>query len=169
MVDRVISYFYKLNYFDSQVASPRQADTPSISPLDTHVKMYAMGDKFGIVGLRRLAMEKFEVGFDSLVDTKLGLFLRVIPQIFSTTPETDDGLRGLAVSLPLTRKGCYKRLAGLPDFKSVILKTPEFALGLIVKTAQHVDGGRCHHCKKHVYANATSTHCSSCYSPSALQ
>lgn len=64
MVDRMMSYFYKLNYSDSQVASPRQGDTHLISPLDTHVKMYAMGDKPGIVGLKRLAIEKFEVAFD---------------------------------------------------------------------------------------------------------
>ena len=71
--------------------------------------------------------------------------------------------------LPLTRKGCYKRLANLPEFKSVILKTPEFALGLVTKPVPRVDGGSYNHRKKHVFANATGTHCSSCHNNSALQ
>lgn len=169
MVDKMISYFYKLNYFDDQVASPRQGGTDLISPLDTHVTMYAMGDKFGIVGLKRLAIENFEAAFDSLESTNLDLFLQVVPQIFSSTPDTDDGLRSLSVMLPLTRKGCYKRLVNLPDFRSVILKTPQFAWGLLFKIGPRVDGGKCNYCKRYAFANAASTRCGSCNVAGGLQ
>ena len=161
MVDRMISYLYELDYSDGKVTSKRHGDSHYISPLDTNVKMYAMGEKFGIDGLKQLAKEKFEVAFESVPTTKLGQFLDVIPEVYNSTPDTDEGLRELAVMLPLTREGSYKHLTNLPGFKSTIIQNPEFALGLILKTMPHVSCGYCPACKHNVICKSDSM-CSEC-------
>lgn len=157
----MISYLYELNYSDGKVTSTRHGDSHYISPFDTNVKMYAMGEKFGIDGLKQLAKEKFEVAFDSVAPTKLGQFLDVIPEVYNSTPDTDEGLRELAVTLTLTREDSRKDLTSLPEFKSTIIQTPEFALDLILKTVPHVKSGYCHKCKHHVICKA-DTSCSEC-------
>lgn len=162
----MISYLYKLKYDDEKVTSQRHGDIHYVSPLDTNVKMYATGEKYGIEGLKLLALEKFEAAFDSIVfdpeaATNLGQFLQVLPKVYSSTPDTDDGLRQLAVMLPLTRQNSYKSLTDLPEFKSTIFQTPEFALRLISKTVPLVREGRCRNCSARMMANADNR-CSGC-------
>lgn len=146
----MVSYFYMLDYSDTQMPPPLLSDSHDISPLDTNVKMYAMGEKYGIAGLKQLALNKFEVAFDCVKARDLGEFLFVIPDVYSSTPDTDDGLRNLVVSLPTTRKDCYKRLMIHPELKSTIIQTPLFALGLIIKTAPQVNGRWCDNCSEYM-------------------
>ena len=138
MVDRMMSYFYKLDYCDGQSISQDLHDNSDISPLHTNVVMYAIGEKFGIGGLKKLAEEKFRIAFRSSAETDLTQFLQVITEVYNPTPDTDYGLRDLAVTLAATNQGVYRRLAILPEFKDTVATVPQFAVDLIVMTAPHI-------------------------------
>ena len=138
-----MSYFYKLDYSDGQSTSQDFHDHSDISPLHTNVVMYAIGEKFGIGGLKKLAEEKFEIAFDSSAETDLTQLLQVITEVYNTTPDTDYGLRALAVTLTTTKPGLYPRLVILPEFKDTVAAVPQFAVDLIVSTAPHIRDGKC--------------------------
>ena len=78
----------------------RNEDVPFIGISQTpnlviHARLYAIGEKYGVTGLKTLAMRKFEkeVGYHWKSDD----FIQAVEEVFTSTVEGDKGLRDIVV------------------------------------------------------------------------
>jgi hypothetical protein len=98
--------------------------TESESHLFLHAQVYALAEKYDIPSLKQLARQKFEVATACYYDAPE--LTDAIRYVFSSTVDSDRGLRGVVVQL-------FKRhpqLATTPDMNAVIRETPSLALDL---------------------------------------
>lgn len=99
LIDRMLMYCYTLSWPEMAMETGED-EAQWISPLDTIVRMYALGEKFDLKGLKQEAEERFTaylytpfpIAFQCIRE-----FIAVIPLIYATTPESDHGLRDRAV------------------------------------------------------------------------
>jgi hypothetical protein len=66
------------------------------SSLRLNARVYAIADKYGTRGLKSLAQHKFEVRLHE-IDLETDVFA-VINEVYSSTPDSDRGLRDLIVA-----------------------------------------------------------------------
>ncbi|KAI4748072.1 hypothetical protein E4T50_01664 [Aureobasidium sp. EXF-12298] len=93
----MIHYFYHHDYPSKKPSD----DTHDVSEsanwkegcLGEHARMYAMGDKYGIPGLKILALRKFKTSLESALSITYFEFATVIAITHLSTPSTDRGLR----------------------------------------------------------------------------
>ena len=164
----MIVYFYKLDYEDAPLSS-EEYDVNYESQLHCNAGMYAIGDKYGTWGLKKLAAQKFETAFCSSMDTdatKAGAALMaVIPAVYSSTPDSDRELRDLAISLTLSTKQVYRSNTSTPDFKSLVTQVPDFAVDLVQRIAPIVCIKYCGNCEKPQLMTPYSVRCTKCSEP----
>lgn len=96
-----------------------------------HAAMFAVADKYNIAALGDVAKNKFEQAIkESVSDTNY--FLDIIDYVYSTTPESNRGLRDLIVFQAQTRGA---KIMAEPELNSrleeIISSTPRFAMDLI--------------------------------------
>ncbi|KAF2807275.1 uncharacterized protein BDZ99DRAFT_573142 [Mytilinidion resinicola] len=113
MVERMICFFYNLDYLPKSPNSPLQKYSKrdidlgwargtfcinhiTENVLKIHALMYAMGDKYGCSDLKITARAKFEAFLECSSSGCSGL-VDVIPVVFGTTPDSDLALRDLIV------------------------------------------------------------------------
>lgn len=116
LIERMLIYCYKLSWpeFKMKMKEPGEREEQWISRLNTIAKMYALGHKLDMKGLKLDAGERFTARLDEppaiivqlLPKTLLGPllgpllpiteFIGVIPLIYATTPDSDRGLRDRA-------------------------------------------------------------------------
>ncbi|KAG9674738.1 hypothetical protein KCU99_g4228, partial [Aureobasidium melanogenum] len=95
-VKLMIHYLYHLDYLEVETAKVKADPSPGVSKdytandgiLIYHAMMYAMGDKYGIYGLKALAREKFQEAWKF---TAAGL-VKAIKIAYASTMESDIGL-----------------------------------------------------------------------------
>ena len=107
MVNNLIEYLYTLNY-------PSAHDEPTVENLiiaaDTHTRMYLLGGKYGVEGLKSTVALKFKDSFLGAVDyiywdngdpTQIHWqnSISVVELIYSTTPETNKILGDILVDV----------------------------------------------------------------------
>lgn len=71
-------------------------DSWAKSRLQVHAQMYSLGDKYDLPALKKEAARRFEEDVETPGETKRETtltLLSVVPLIYSTTPDTDAGLR----------------------------------------------------------------------------
>jgi hypothetical protein len=103
-------------------------DTPKGFPLLLHAQMYAMGEKYQIIGLKSLAKSKFEVVTKE--NWHDDMFSSTVDQIYKSTPNSDRGLRDIMVDL------ACQHIASLElrqDFQEMLESLPLFTLDLLRK------------------------------------
>ena len=90
-------YCYILTWPEIEMEEEKQW----VSRLDTIVKMYALGDRYRLEGLKQEAAEQFKARLEACVEEcflePIEELIAVIPLIYTTTPDTDRGLRDQAV------------------------------------------------------------------------
>ena len=164
MVLRMIEYFYLGQYRDDVFTTgfPEKRN----SAMDTNVEMYALGDKYGIKGLKNLSAEKFQNSLNAS-RRKLGeggTVLCAISLVYATTPDTDRILRDIVLSIPRRN---WEFLSDIPEFQDFVAQNPAFAVDLIKKMSQLAGlserlvcktckspnmGVICHGCGRHIVA-----------------
>ena len=107
---------------------------------DTHVKVHAMADKFAIENLSRLAITRYTELFHSwfFIESENGMkdminaLLASIPLIYSSTPETNRGLREVAIEFIRTCHS-YLKKGDINEtyFNEILGRVPSFAIDLI--------------------------------------
>ncbi|KAL4973725.1 BTB/POZ domain protein [Aspergillus desertorum] len=139
-IEAMIHFMYGFNYDSSG------SDQGRISPMLFNVKVYQIGDKYGIPNLKEQAKEKFAASIKTcwVMDD----FPVAIASAYSTTPSSDRGLRDLLVST------CLEHILELlenEDFRQVLRETLGFAADL-VENRNHFTATstryRCPHCGK---------------------
>jgi hypothetical protein len=88
--------------------------TPSPENLLLHAKMYEIGDKYDVVGLKQLAREKFSRGCAEHWNNEY--FVPAAHYALSTTPEEDAGLRGLVADTLST----HMKLLNKPEIQALL-------------------------------------------------
>ena len=108
-----------------------------MSKLSTHVQMYALGEKYGIERLKREAAWRFQENLKALrlPSKPLGV-LEVIPAIYTTTSESDRGLRDHVVNICASGR---KLIKTVPDFKAIALLVSEFSFAVLLKLGDRLE------------------------------
>ena len=99
----MIHYCYHLDYLEDETAKIRKLNLKEESfdqahglrggILIDHARMYAMGDKYGISGLKDLALKKYDEAYDH---TCAGLANSIVVA-YTSTIDNDTGLRDVIV------------------------------------------------------------------------
>jgi len=115
---------YTCSGFTCKICSLPALTGPS-SQLLVHAKIYEVADKYDVVGLKQLAREKFSRGCKHFWNTPD--FHIAATHAFSTTPDDDDGLRGLVSQ---TIAG-HMELAQTPEIRALLVHFNGLALGIL--------------------------------------
>lgn len=108
-------------------------DSWAKSRLQVHAQMYSLGDKYDLPALKKEAARRFEEDVETPGETRRETtltLLSVVPLIYSTTPDTDAGLRD-----PVVRQ-IYRRYTTASkhfvDELDTALQVRQFARDVIV-------------------------------------
>ncbi|KAG9850659.1 hypothetical protein KCU98_g4235, partial [Aureobasidium melanogenum] len=126
-VRAMIHYFYHHDYPTEPGSDPesvRLAEHLSKGPLVQHARMYAMGEKYGVPGLKALALRKFT---PSKIKAVPGLCSAMVIAYVST-PDTDQNMRNKIIEFFLENRHALKiklldkTLRELPDLVYALLR-----------------------------------------------
>lgn len=130
-VAAMMQYCYQLDYTDR--LSGCDATIPEDSTLRSHVDIYMLAERYGVVGLKRLALQKFEdlATMVLMVDGNEEQLLHAIRGMYASERRADaNSLRQLAVKLCAdhvqafihgtgkTMAMVFESMDELPDFRS---------------------------------------------------
>ncbi|KAL2048362.1 hypothetical protein N7G274_000273 [Stereocaulon virgatum] len=110
LLGRMLSYCYMMGW----TSRKHEDETTWISDLDTMVRMYTVGDKYDIQGLKEEAKERFSE-HTSQINSKLVYdFLGCLPKIYQDVLPHDRELRNAAV---IFGTKIWQMLWSIPEFK----------------------------------------------------
>jgi len=142
---KMVNFFYNMSYDDDIPEETEQETGPCISPLQLHARMFALGDRYDISGLREVAVKKYSskcaVAWIPLE------FLESISDVYGRTPASLRQLRDAACVV--ARKNLPKMLddeSVATVYEKVLTETPEFTkdlLGIYVKAPLYGNCGTC--------------------------
>ncbi|OXV11874.1 hypothetical protein Egran_00364 [Elaphomyces granulatus] len=146
-VEAMIHFMYGFDYDSSGSSLGR------ISPMLFNAMVYKVADKYGVPALKHLAQQKF----DSAVTACWNMddFPHVIAEVYTTTVESDKGLRDRVVSVS------YNNIQSLflkEDFIRVLNDTPSFAADVLQLLVEKPSTKRytCPSCSKQWEANLSN-------------
>lgn len=132
----MIHYCYHLDYLEDQTAQVRtqrraDEDFDKIIVLKTgllleHAKMYALGDKYGLPGLKDLALKKYE---EAYLFTSAG-FANSITVAFTSTIDSDMALRNVIITI-LAGNMCF--FMSKPKIDQIVKDLPLLSHALLRK------------------------------------
>ena len=113
-VECMLQYLYKDNYFVEEIdvfatQLADQAQTRHTIPCVNllHVRVYRLAEKYGLPGLRDLALRKFGTAAEERWDTED--FLHAANEVYQTSGTLDRDLHNVVVRVFATRKGALIR------------------------------------------------------------
>lgn len=130
-VKLMIHYFYHHDFIKKEGLSEHEAQSLSTENLTQgtlaeHARMYAMGEKYGVPGLKALAVAKF---LAAIRGTNDGLTAAIMIA-YSATPESDRGLRNVIIEI--LHHYC-KVFEDVDEIQEVISALPDLCYGLYRK------------------------------------
>lgn len=125
VVEAMLHFMYRFDYDGSG------NDQGRVSPMLFNVQVYGIADKYGILALKSVAKEKFDKAVRTCWD--MDDFAHVITEIYSSTPPTDRGLRGIVVDVAHEH---IRALLEKDDFRGVLEETAGFAADVTQLMAQ---------------------------------
>jgi hypothetical protein len=129
-VKLMIHYFYHHDYLEQETVQTDKGVLPE-GLLDEHSRMYAMGEKYGISGLKAVALTKFGSRGRRFITSRSVSSATVIA--FNSTPESHKRLRKEVLRLlDIYRHSWQKEV----EIQKMILGMPEIAYGLYCKSVE---------------------------------
>ncbi|OAL00979.1 hypothetical protein IQ06DRAFT_304687 [Phaeosphaeriaceae sp. SRC1lsM3a] len=95
-----------------------------------HAKLYEIGDKYQISGLKELSKFKFELACAKFWDDQV--FAEAANHAFATTPEDDKGLRRIVCKTISEHMGLLKK----KDVAALMTEYNDLAFGLLMEKAE---------------------------------
>lgn len=89
----MMGYLYAFDYNDKP-----KPDAKLTNEMFVNTAVYAIADKYEVLGLKLLASKKFGVAVGQAFQTKQGI-CAAIPLVYDSTPPSDRGLRDICVDL----------------------------------------------------------------------
>ncbi len=124
MLEKMLEYLYTGKY--SRASAYRKGYTPEdYSAVYVHIEVYSLGEKYNISGLKNLARHYF--GYCVWFGWNRFDFSSVIRDVFTSTPESDSGLRNLVLSVAQKN---IEALRERKEFDALLKELPEFTLNL---------------------------------------
>ena len=135
----------------------------STKDLESHVEMYALGDEFDLPRLCQVARTRFREDLPSGYRTaEQNVFLKMIPRIYESTPESNRGLRDVAVWYARQNYNTYTRDSLKDMFNGILQSTWPFTDDLLKDLATHPLTGDCPICGPAQVLRATKCICTKC-------
>jgi hypothetical protein len=141
-VKLMIHYFYHLDYVEVETAKLKEKKRSEENFDETHVlnegllidhaKMYAMGDKYGVPGLKDLALRKYQEAYEH---TSAG-FANSMIVIYTSTIDNDAGLRNAIIKI---LKNDITNLMKKPKISQNVKELPLLSHALLRKQLGLVD------------------------------
>jgi hypothetical protein len=110
VVEKMIDYLYKLDYDENSASDTEVKENPPqenskttaesnemVSSSLLHAEVYAMGEKYGIPGLKDLAQRKFEHAVTN--GWQDATFCSVVRSVYESTNSNDRGLRDIVTKI----------------------------------------------------------------------
>ncbi|KKZ63843.1 hypothetical protein EMCG_01850 [[Emmonsia] crescens] len=139
VVDIMINYFYHLDYnifpqgnkMDSPNSGSEIFEVPqTYSSLTIHAKVYCLGEKYLINSLKALALQKFKATAREHWD--VNDFLEAAKQAYTSTIETDRGLRDAVIAVLYDHSELLDREEAQIVFKELNMLTYEFLIYMYI-------------------------------------
>lgn len=117
---------------DAKPTDYRVVDKPEnavevANPLTIHANMYALADKYQVIGLRQVAKHKFESCLFHHINS--GDFISAVQVVYTSTSESDRGLRDVVIKAFLEH--FHVDVLKIPGFEAKIDCIDELSLELI--------------------------------------
>ena len=130
LVHRMLQHLYMVDYSASEIEIDGKKEESFVSELLTHVMMYAMGDEYDVKDLKTEALWKFKHAINAKKGQsgELTSVLEVVPAIYTTTLDSDRGLRDGVVAFGAKH---LRRIQDLPDFKSAVTQVPTYMIEVL--------------------------------------
>jgi len=121
LIYRMIQYCYSVPWSVGQRIFPLPGETDWISCLAVLVKMYAIGDKYDLKGLRSVVVERFKRALEWVEgvedpETETQEFLDIVPLVYQLTQDDDDSLRRHVIVHSLRVWGTFSETEGWAEF-----------------------------------------------------
>ncbi|KAI4667132.1 uncharacterized protein J4E79_001816 [Alternaria viburni] len=134
IVKRLVKYLYQGEYDSERTdRTPAAVDLPAVKLL-LHAKMYEMGDKYDVKGLKDLARIKFTSICAPLWDDEV--FAEAAEHALNTTPDTDVGLREVIRETIVA----HIELLNKPEIAALLSKHTGFMFGVLRRVAEEKAG-----------------------------
>lgn len=89
--------------------------------------MYAIADKYDVVGLKELASKNFEVACSAFWNEDA--FPVAIDHVFSTTVPSDTGLRNIVIQTISKNMAVVRK----PEIQALVTKHDDLAVGILLQ------------------------------------
>lgn len=133
-VARMVDYCYLMDYSDGPVLEHGGSPEPSyVSRAHTNAQVYALADKYDIVGLLILAIMKFDVTMEAEfasapVRPDMAHLIAIISLVYNSTPDSNRVLRDRVINYVWKH---WKELSPKPEFVELIAANPELMIGFV--------------------------------------
>lgn len=123
-----MNFFYYGDYSDP-IEGDKGKEGP-LSALELHAELYALGDKYQVPGLSRLAIQKYEGRLKRAWDPQK--FLQLIARVYNLTLESNRDLRNAALCHARSHVGKLQSDDAMrTQFRGTCLDIPEFTADLL--------------------------------------
>ena len=126
----MMQHLYGFDYPGHKISLQDDPEPSHISEPYTHAQMYALADEYDIKDLKEEALWKFKqalVAKEGHSD-ELQTALATIPLIYSTTPDSDRGLRDVVAAYGATN---LERIKNLTELKSAATQAPMYMIEVL--------------------------------------
>ena len=134
MIYRMLEYLYMQDYTVDLGFDPFWSviDSWTQTRLHVHAQMYSLGDKYDLPGLKKEALRRFinDIAIPGDKKRETLTLLSVIPTVYTTTPESDRGLRDLVARHIFQRYKIASKLF-IKELDTA-LKVPQFARDIVI-------------------------------------
>lgn len=158
---KMVNFFYSLSY-DNNIPEATEQEIPShISPLQLHARMFAIGDRFDIPGLRDVAVKKYSSR--CAIPSEPLEFIESICDVYERIPASVRQLRNAACIL--LRKNLLKMLDDevFPTVHDkVLIEVPEFTRDMLQLYVKAPLNGDCSTCGSNQAFEALQVRCKRC-------
>lgn len=161
-LEKMVDFLYSMSYDDEiPKQTEQEAGNHRFSLLQLHARMFALGDRYDIPGLREVAVKKYSSR--SVVSWEPLEFLESIYDVYRRTPPSIRQLRNAAGNL--MRKNLRKMVEDKViaiSYEKVIDEPPEFTkdmLRIFVKVPLY---GDCNTCNSNQAFEALQIRCKRC-------
>ena len=127
LVSRMIHCFYYGTYPDFNEEDDGHTWR---SAHQLHAAMYALGDKYDVTSLKNRARANFNRPASKVYIWDLQGFIDSIPLVYSSTPDSDRGLRDITVSKIKENPSQYLHEDVKASYRKVLFEVPEFSWDL---------------------------------------
>lgn len=145
VIAKMIEYLYTSNYKSDTASEEEKKQGQGLSEMRLHAELYGVADKYNLPSLANFAKSSYIATTVNSWDPSD--FLESIDTIYTSTPQSNRGLRNVAVTCTQDwGRPDFTEEKGLALMKRVCLQVPEHALDLVKTVKLRPIEGHCDKC-----------------------